>query len=399
MKSIELYTEEIDDIEEAVKEILTQAKDFEFKKNSMAILFADEDMDYKELYKHLSREWSFPIIGCTTLAMLTGARGYVPSGIAILILSADDCEFSVGMTEELNVNNFKEEIKKTYQQAQSKLSSREKLVISYGGGVIEEEDAPGNEIVKALTALGNREIPLFGACASDGFSFENFHVFCNGEITRKGQVMALIAGNVNPHFVSINSVGDRASFLYEITKAKSNIVYEVGNTPFIEAMKKEGMQVEKTNVLGDYILTPFVVTMEMPEGDKIEVTRNLSMLNHETGAGVFMGNMPQGSTISIGLLNRGELKSTVEEAFEIILKELSKCEDKYETLLCSSCCARFIGLANNTSLEGDTYLGRLPKHISLIGMYGYGEYCPVTGKETGRRYNMFHNFTFTILAL
>ncbi|MBR4807587.1 MAG: FIST C-terminal domain-containing protein, partial [Lachnospiraceae bacterium] len=136
----------------------------------------------------------------------------------------------------------------------------------------------------------------------------------------------------------------------------------------------------------------------MSDGDRIEVTRNLSMLNHETGAGVFMGNMPQGSTISIGLLNRGELKSTVEEAFDIILKELAKCEDKYETLLCSSCCARFIGLANNTSLEGDTYLGRLPKHISLIGMYGYGEYCPVTGKETGRRYNMFHNYTFTILA-
>ena len=203
---------------------------------------------------------------------------------------------------------------------------------------------------------------------------------------------------MNPHFVSINSVGDRASFLYEITKSNSNKVYEVGNTTFVEALKKEGMQVEKTNVLGDYILTPFVVTMEMPEGDKIEVTRNLSMLNHETGAGVFMGNMPQGSTISIGLLNRGELKSTVEEAFDIILKELAKCEDKYETLLCSSCCARFIGLANNTSLEGDTYLGRLPKHISLIGMYGYGEYCPVTGKETGRRYNMFHNYTFTILA-
>ena len=398
MKSIELYTEEIDDIEEAIQDLLAQAKEFEFKKNSMAILFADEDMDYEELYKHLSKEWDFPIIGCTALAMLTGKKGYVPSGIAILILSADDCQFSVGMTGELNIHNFKEEINKTYEQVKSKLSSREKLVISYGSSVTEEEDAPGNEIVKAISALGNREIPLFGACASDGFSFENFHVYCNGEITRKGQVIALIAGNVNPHFVSINSVGDRASFLYEITKSNSNKVYEVGNTTFVEALKKEGMQVEKTNVMGDYILTPFVVTMVMSDGDRIEVTRNLSMLNHETGAGVFMGNMPQGSTISIGILNRGELKSTVEEAFEIILKELAKCEDKYETLLCSSCCARFIGLANNTSLEGDTYLGRLPKHISLIGMYGYGEYCPVTGKETGRRYNMFHNYTFTILA-
>ena len=173
MKSIELFTEEIDDIEEAIEDLLGQAKDFEFKKNSMAILFADEDMDYKELYKQLSKEWDFPIIGCTALAMLTGAKGYVPSGIAILLLSADDCEFSVGMTGELDIHNFKEEINKTYEQVRSRLSSRERLVISYGGGVIEEEDAPGNEIVKAITALGNREIPLFGACASDGLSFEN----------------------------------------------------------------------------------------------------------------------------------------------------------------------------------------------------------------------------------
>ena len=79
MKSIELYTEEIDDIEEAIQDLLAQAKEFEFKKNSMAILFADEDMDYEELYKHLSKEWDFPIIGCTALAMLTGTKVYVPS--------------------------------------------------------------------------------------------------------------------------------------------------------------------------------------------------------------------------------------------------------------------------------------------------------------------------------
>ena len=65
----------------------------------------------------------------------------------------------------------------------------------------------------------------------------------------------------------------------------------------------------------------------------------------------------------------------------------------------NSCCARFLALASNTSSEVEAYIGRLPQDMSLMGIYAYGEYCPVKGSLTGKDYNMFHNFTFTILAL
>ena len=42
---------------------------------------------------------------------------------------------------------------------------------------------------------------------------------------------------------------------------------------------------------------------------------------------------------------------------------------------------------------------RLPEDVSLLGIYAYGEYCPERGNKTGTSYNLFHNFTFTIMAL
>ena len=37
--------------------------------------------------------------------------------------------------------------------------------------------------------------------------------------------------------------------------------------------------------------------------------------------------------------------------------------------------------------------------MAFRGMYAYGEYCPVKGNKTGEYYNLFHNFTFTIMAM
>ena len=65
-------------------------------------------------------------------------------------------------------------------------------------------------------------------------------------------------------------------------------------------------------------------------------------------------------------------------------------------ILCCSCAARFLALGNNGVAEAESYEGRLPQRVSLMGMYSYGEFCPV-GDENWC--NVFHNSTFTILCI
>ena len=396
MRSATAYTEEIDDLKEAAEDLFSQTEDFEFGKNSLAIVFAEVDTDYAGLYALLSERWNFPIIGSTAMAMFTGGEGYCSMGISVMILTADDCEFAVGMTKELYKDNYEQEIADVYGKLKSTLSSEPKLILSYAGMVTDEEHVPGDGLVDALDRAGGG-VPVYGAAASDGFTFTDFRAFCNGEETRDGLVLVLVSGNIDPRVVCVNSIENKASFSYEITESKSNLIYRLGNNTFVDVLKKEGMEADKTEVLGDYILSPFMVTVDKGE-DSVEVARNLAMLNHETGAGSFLGVMPERAILSIGLLNRSDVQDSVGKAFDEIFRVLEEPDNICHTLICTSCVARFLALASNTSAEADTYKDKLPGDVSLIGLYGYGEYCPVRGNKTGKDYNMFHNFTFTILA-
>ncbi|MBR2276275.1 MAG: FIST C-terminal domain-containing protein, partial [Lachnospiraceae bacterium] len=215
----------------------------------------------------------------------------------------------------------------------------------------------------------------------------------------EAEVLVLISGNIEPKMICINSVENRANFYYEVTKSHSNQVDRLGNSTFVEALAGENLKIDQDDVQGAYLLSPFVYTQEKENGDKIEVARTLMSLNREKGAGNFIGAIPQGSYLSIGIISRADVQKSVQMAFDIVFKELEQQDNIYHTLLCNSCSARFLALANNTAAEAKTYIGRLPEDVSLMGIYANGELCPVKGDKTGKYYNVFHNFTFTILAI
>lgn len=398
MRTIVAYTDEIDDLDVAAEELFMQVQDFALAKNSMAILFAEEDTDYPALYERLSQQWRFPVMGCTAMAMLSGKNGYCRSGVSVLILTADDCEFSVGITGELDAAHYEEQLAQLYHDLAARHTSEVKVCLSYYGIDVTEQMMSGGNLLAALSKVADG-LPIYGSTASDNLTFDGYRVFYNERVVKNGMVLALVSGNVSPRFVRVNSVERTASFSYEITSAKGNVVYRLGDISFVEALKREHMMTELENVMSSYILSPFVVTVEKGPGDKVEVARVLSALDHKTGSGTFLGVMPEGATIGIGLISRADVCRTVEKAFVQIFRELAQDGNEHSTLLCTSCCARFLALVNDPSVEAETYLSRLPEGISLMGLYAYGECCPVQGGKTGKDYNMFHNFSFTVLAL
>ena len=182
------------------------------------------------------------------------------------------------------------------------------------------------------------------------------------------------------------------------TKSHSNKVDRLGNETFVDALIHENLEVESTGIQGAYLLSPFVFTLKKPNGDSLEVARTLMSLDRETGAGNFIGGIPEGASLSIGIISQNDVQKSVKKAFDYILNELKSTEPECHTLLCNSCLARFLALASNTTAEAEAYTGSLPEGVSLMGMYADGEICPVKGDISGLYYNMFHNFTFTILA-
>ncbi len=399
MYSITLYTDEIDDLEEAAGELFSQAEGFTLREHTLGILMAEEDTEYPRLYRLLSERWKFPIIGCTAMAMLLGTEGYCSSGISVLLMSADDCCFAAGITEELEQGNFREELTRVYRSLSDSLDGEEKLIITYGCHVTEEEDVSGDDVAQTISKAAGRNVPLYGGLASDSFNFTRSRVFFNEKEVKNGQVMALVSGNVRPKYVCVNSVNNLANFSYEVTQSVRNQVFKLGERSFLDAMGKAGFSIDKTNVIGDYILTPFVISIQKENGDTVEAARVLSLFSHENKSGIFLGSVPEGSFLRVGMINRDDVQNSVVEAFQMIRRSMGEEDYKYHTFLCSTCAARFLALASNTRAEAEVCKSSLPKDCSLLGMYAYGEYCPVTGDRKERDYNMFHNFTFAILAL
>ena len=167
----------------------------------------------------------------------------------------------------------------------------------------------------------------------------------------------------------------------------------------MDALRNAQFVVDKTDVFGDYIISPFVLTIRMPNGDEVEVARNISVLDHEKQSGIFLGGMPQGAYVGIGTLNRDDVQNSVEKALsELMNKVLKETGYEYRTFICTTCVARFLALASNLKAEGNLCMKYIPKDSSLLGMYSYGEFCPIKVSESGEDYNLFHNMTFTTVA-
>ena len=393
MKSTVLYTEEIDDLDFAAEQLFSQASGFELLENSLGILFMDEDTEYAELYGLLRAKWDIPFVGATAVGMLTGSEGYCRSGISLMLLTSSDCRFAVGMTQNLSLENYYTPIRETYEALEKTLDGEEvKLVLTFGG---KAWGLSGDDVVDAIDALGRR-VKVYGALASDMFSFRNFRAICNERAESGEQAFILIAGNVEPKFLSVQSLSGKANFSYEVTQSKGSQVYRLGNGTFLEALEKSGMRSDKDIVVSEYIQTPFITVQDKPGGIHVEALRNLTRLNHQDGSGVFLGGISEGSSLEIGLLNQDDVRSTVKKAFDELLEWLGTEGRDCETILCCSCAARFLALGNNGFAEAESYKGRLPEGVSLMGMYSYGEFCPV-GDDNWC--NVFHNSTFTILCI
>ncbi len=399
MQSKVVYTDEIDEIEDAVDVIFEEFEGFEFKKNSLAIIFMEEDVEYLELYQGLRQKWDFPIIGCTTTAMLISGAGFRSDGVSVMVLTADDCKFVAGVTDELTRDNYEECISNLYNDLRGRMNEEEKIIISYGVCVTASNHVSADDLLAATSAVSSGK-PIIGGLASDRFSFDDTRVFCDDKMVKNGLVMALVEGDFEPKYVRVTSIDASMSpQTYEITKSDHNEVLCVDGEPLVDVLARENFEVGKTDVLREYLLTPFIVTIPQPGGGEIRAARNLSLINHDNKSGVFLGAMPEGSKLQVGFINKDGVIQTLDEALKEMKEYLDASDHQYSTILCTSCAARYLALSTRIQMDASGWLSTLPSELNFFGMYSNGEFCPVTDEKSGVDYNTFHNFTFVMLAL
>ena len=395
MRSFQAFTKEVDDIDIAVSELKAGIDTSLFMKNTCGIIFCGFEPDMELLVETLGKEFDFPFFGCTGIGVLS-TNGYSQSSISLLVLTADDVEFSIGMTEEINSMNDIHLFAETYRECSRRLSTEGKLIFTYVPWL---NDIMFDDIVGTIDRESGH-VPVYGGIASDGWTFDSTYVFSNEGATQNRGVMMVIGGNIDPIFTIEHSTTLTTNLHRIVTKAEGTTVYEVDGKPVTDFVSEMGLITDKTSVILDFLGTPFLATQKTDDGDEIDTLRCLGVIDHDKQACGYIGRIDEGSELNMVLISKEDIENSVKAAFDEIFETINKAENyEYSSIFCSSCAARYCLLVADKNAEGRAYEGRLPEGINVQGVYIYGEFCPAKGKYTGGLYNVLSNETFTILAI
>ena len=400
MKTVVAITSEIDDLDLAVKELASQIKEkLELERNSIGIAYCDADIDVAKLGELLHDELGMDIVGITTTATVERRNGYNDMGVVLSVLTADDVTFSVGYTEELNIDNFPNSIKKTYIDTRKKINDDPKLILTLAPYIA---DLTSENYVEILDEASGG-IPIFGGVATDNYDLQYQRTFFNDHESSKGLVFVLFAGNIKPIFAMEHNFGAKVEKKGIITKSTGNLIQKVGDQTFKEFVASMVPVPDEELVIYHFQSTPFIIELPDYEKDEQPVVRHLCTIDHATGAGGFLSKMPEGSAIYLNVFQRDNLGKSCTAALSKLIEKIEENKDyKYSMIFISTCNARHLLMGDDKNLEADIIIEKLrylPPELNAVGFYCFGEMCPTGERTDGTAINRFHNISFTLCAI
>jgi hypothetical protein len=378
------YTEEVDEAEDALNEILGQIDLSTLKKNSVGFITCHFDFINTGFIKELCRKLPFDVIGMTTLAS-ANPHGLSMYALSLTVLTSDDVIFETAMTGALNPNDYRKNMETAYSDAAGKLPGKPSLIITFFPFFREISGAVMHHAFDEVCG----GVPFWGSLATDpDIGYLHSKVFHNGDVSYDGMVMALFYGPVDPEFIVVslpsqNIRKDRG----QITGSDGCVLREINGVPALKYLENMGVLIMKDAS----ITTPLMVYYE---GSCEPVALGIYNLNDDGGL-LCAGEMTKGASIAVGQITNEGILSTAAESLNRVLA----C-GKRNSALFLPCVTRYVMLMPNHDAELELIAEKMENGRVMPFMAGYsgGEICPVRD-ESGVLRNRFHNYTFTACVI
>ena len=260
------------------------------------------------------------------------------------------------------------------------------LVIADGGLV------NGSELVKGIHSVNPKGIPVTGGLAGDGDAFA-YTLVGGNEKPALGNMVAV--GFYGHHLeVGYGSVGgwDRFGPERHVTRVSGNRLYEIDHKNALEIYKKY-LGKYAAELPGSALLFPLAV---MAEGSTTEVVRTILSIDHEEGAMVFAGDIPERSRVWFMKANFDKLVGAATQAAtdaREIFNSGGRQTPKLAILI--SCVGRKLILGNRIEEETEAVKDIFGSKVFISGFYSYGEISPVRPFSACQ----LHNQTMTITLI
>ena len=374
------YTEEVDEVEDSLADILKQINPGSLKKNSVGLVTCHFDFTNSGFIGELRKKLPFDFIGMTTLAS-ANQHGKGMYSLSLTVLTSDDVVFETVMTGPLSTDGYHDEIKTVYLDTLKRRDATPSFILTLFPFI---RQVSGALMHKSFDGICGG-IPFWGSLATNvDASFERCHTFRNGGIGKDALAMILIYGPVEPEFVVVSMpTRNIRKNRGQITGSDGCILREINGIPPMKYLESLGIVILKDapNV------SPLMVYYE---GSAEPVALSVYAV-HDDGSFLCGGEMPKGASIAVGEITTEGILASAREGIDRVLQT-----GKRNGAIFLPCVSRYLMLSPNQNDELALIDEKMENGRIMPFMTGYsgGEICPQRD-EAGLLHNRFHNYSFS----
>ena len=400
LKLLNAYTQELDDPQKAVLEIL-ESLDIKnsLLKNSVALLFCHAQFIETGVAEAVYKSLPFDVVGCTSLyfGLHTTARSPTVVGapaidggviLTVTVLTSDDIGFTAGVSGSLNEKNVEECVHDLYRRTASfsgeSPSGPPALIFAFPPTMT---SVPADVMAASLDRVCPG-VPVFGSVALDmGIHIQHPRTIFKTVGQAAGEsgvfsdrmVLLLFRGQVKPRFFH-SSFPEKSILSWDavITEAAGNRIISINNRPALSFIKDMGFF--QDDMYDSILVYPLVV--EYPNNET-----NVVVLQDISPEGHFMcsRNVQTGGVLNMGAVTA----NSVLESARAMAEEL-KNNDSGTGFIMFSCFLRNVVLEGNSQAEFELVCKELGGYTgSWLFLNSGGELCPGY-TENGELVNRFH---------
>jgi hypothetical protein len=378
------FTEEIDDVDAAVSEVLDQLDlDGKLMSNSVGILHCACDFDESDVVRELCARLPFDVVGCTSLGVqVQGVKSQL--ALTVTVLTSDDVKFVSGVSSPVS-DDLNEPVAELYGRVIGSLPEKPSLIMPF---IPFMTSIGGDEFIEKINELSGRKIPAFGTVSISGEEdFSRVYTIHNGEFYPTSVALLGFVGNVSPMFFSASAPEDKVLKQKAIvTEVNKNILKTVNNTPAVAYL--ESMGLAKDGKLTGLESMPFVIKL-----NNGSVLTRASIGPTPDGGLVLCGSIPIDSTLAIATMGPEDvIATTAEKLREALAKSGGR------NMIIYSCVARSWMLGTKMMAEHDKVDECIGDSVVYHFVYSGGEIFPAF-LEDGSISNQLQNDSMIICAL
>lgn len=334
------------------------------------------------------------IVGCTSAGVI-GTEGANESmkALGVMAIKTDDLEdFAIAYCENIRGDNSYQAAREMALALKSE-NPRINMIQILASGI----DIAADRSIEGIESVFGPETPIFGGTSSDNMKAVSTFQFVDRQVLERG---AVLVGYADPSLEVVMGVHHGSVPIgigYEVTRAKANRIFEIEGRPAWPFI------MNKLNLPEDSHPGPCIpvagIGELLPENfheryDNKHILRVIVKVEQD-GSFYMPVDCKPGTKLWLTRRNEELIFSGLERMINRMKNKIN--QRKIAAIFHTDCAARGRALFNKVLKDEIIHRMQYPligeKEIPWLGMYGFGEFTLLGGR------NYFHNYTTSIYAL